>query len=56
VTPCGAAAAEQAGDAASARDQHAALLPVTERVMGIEHPDTLGVRARLAHWSEQAKK
>ena len=30
-----------AGDAAGARDQYAALLPVRERVSGAEHPDTL---------------
>ena len=31
----------EAGDAAGARDQFAALLPVRERVLGPEHPDTL---------------
>src|ERR1035438_2669621 len=30
-----------AGDAAGARDQYAALVPVRERVSGAEHPDTL---------------
>jgi hypothetical protein len=29
-----------AGDAAGARDQHAALLPIIERVLGPEHPNT----------------
>ena len=38
----------QAGDAAAARDQFAALLPVRDRVSGAEHPDTLTVRAELA--------
>ena len=36
----------EAGDAAGARDQFAALLPVRERVLGPEHPDTLATRAR----------
>ena len=36
----------QAGDAAGARDQFAALLPVRERVQGAEHPDTLTTRAQ----------
>ena len=44
----------QAGDAAGARDQFAALLPVTERVLGTEHPDTLATRASLAYWTGQA--
>ena len=30
----------QAGDPAAARDEFAALLPVAERVLGPEHPDT----------------
>ena len=34
----------QAGDAAGARDQFAALLPIRERVLGPEHPDTLTTR------------
>ena len=46
--------AGQAGDAAAARDQFAALLPVTERVLGAEHPDTLATRASLAYWTGQA--
>ncbi|WP_198169417.1 tetratricopeptide repeat protein [Herbidospora daliensis] len=41
----------QAGDAAGARDQFAALLPVRERVSGAEHPDTLTARHELALWS-----
>jgi hypothetical protein len=44
----------EAGDAAGARDQHAALLPIQERVLGPDHPDTLAVRADLAHWIAQA--
>ena len=44
-----------AGDAAGARDQYAALLPVTERVLGAEHPDTLTDRANLAHWTRLAR-
>ena len=41
----------QAGDAAAARDQYAALLPIHERVLGPEHPDTLPVRSSLARWT-----
>ena len=37
----------EAGDAARARDQFAALLPVLERVSGPEHPDTLAARGYL---------
>ena len=44
----------QAGDAAGARDQYAALLPISERVLGAEHPDTLAARANLARWTGQA--
>ena len=43
-----------AGDAAAARDQYAALLPVYERVLGPEHPDTLADRGNLARWTGQA--
>ena len=46
--------AGQAGDAAAARDQFAALLPIAERVLGPEHPDTLAARASLAYWIGQA--
>ncbi|UBU18187.1 tetratricopeptide repeat protein [Nonomuraea gerenzanensis] len=42
------------GDVAGARDQFAALLPITERVSGAEHPDTLTARANLAYWSGEA--
>ena len=41
----------QAGDAAGARDQFAALVPVLKRVQGREHPDTLAARANLASWT-----
>ena len=44
-----------AGDAAGARDQYAALLPVVERVLGTEHPDTLRDRANLAYWTEKTE-
>ncbi|MEV3985315.1 tetratricopeptide repeat protein [Nonomuraea sp. NPDC049758] len=44
----------QAGDAAAARDQLAALLPVRERVLGAEHPHTLSTRHYLADWTGQA--
>jgi hypothetical protein len=46
--------AEEAGDAAGARGQYAALLPVYERVLGPEHPDTLATRNNLAYWTRQA--
>jgi len=44
-----------AGDAAGARDQFAALLPVRERVLGAEHPETLATRHSLADWTGQAE-
>jgi len=44
-----------AGDAAGAREQFAALLPVRERVSGPEHPDTLTARHNLASWTGQAR-
>jgi hypothetical protein len=37
-----------AGDAASARDQYAARLPIRERALGPDHPDTLAMRHELA--------
>ena len=44
----------EAGDAAGARDQFAALLPVRERVLGPEHPETLETRHDLARWTGEA--
>jgi hypothetical protein len=44
-----------AGDAAGARDQFAALLPIQERVLGPEHPHTLATRTSLAHWTERSQ-
>ena len=44
-----------AGDAAEARAQHEALLPVVERVLGPEHPLTLNVRAEIAHWTRKSR-
>ena len=44
----------QAGDAAGARDQYAALLPARVQVLGPEHPDTLATRHRLAYWTARA--
>ncbi|WP_157519317.1 hypothetical protein [Herbidospora mongoliensis] len=35
-----------AGDAARARDQYAAQLPIRERVLGAGHPGTLTARAQ----------
>ena len=43
----------KAGDAAAARDQFAALLPIHERVLGPEHPDTLITRDNLAYWARE---
>jgi hypothetical protein len=43
-----------AGDAAGARDQCAALLPIRERVLGAEHPGTLAARHNLARWTGEA--
>jgi hypothetical protein len=41
------------GDPAAARDLFAALLPVFERVLGLEHPHTLAPSASLSRpaWS-----
>ena len=44
----------RAGDAAGARDQYAALLPIRERVLGPEHLDTLITRNQLAHRTGEA--
>jgi hypothetical protein len=43
-----------AGDAAGARDQFAALLPICEQVSDAEHPDTLPTRHELARWTGEA--
>ena len=44
----------EAGDAAGARDQLAALLPVSERVLGPEHRRTLVTRNQLARRTGEA--
>ena len=44
----------EAGNAAGARDQLAALLPIQRQVLGREHPDTLATRDDLAHWTKRA--
>ena len=44
----------EAGHAAGARNQFAALLPTRERVLGTEHPDTLTTRGNLAYWTREA--
>ena len=49
-----ARATGEAGDAAAARDQYAALVAARERVSGPEHPDTLSARACLARWTGEA--
>ena len=46
----------QAGHAAGARDQLAALLPIRERVLGPEHPDTLDTRHNLAYWTGKTEE
>jgi hypothetical protein len=46
----------QAGDAAAARDEYAALLPVFERVLGPAHTVTMSTRANLACWTEEADR
>jgi hypothetical protein len=43
-----------AGDAATARDQLAVVLPIRERVQGPHHPHTLATRHNLAYWTEKA--
>jgi hypothetical protein len=43
-----------AGNAAGARDQYAALLPIEEQVLGAEHPETLTARSGLARWTGDA--
>ncbi len=55
VTPTRCRTTGEAGDAAGARDQVAALLPIRERVQGPEHPDTLTTRHDLASWTGQAR-
>lgn len=49
-----ARSAAEAGDAASARDQLAALLQVRERLIGAEHPSTLTTRRDVAYWTGKA--
>jgi hypothetical protein len=44
----------KAGDAAGARDQYAALVPVCERILGPEGPISLAARYGLARWSGAA--
>jgi uncharacterized protein DUF4062/tetratricopeptide repeat protein len=44
----------EAGDAAGARDRHAALLPIREQVQGPENPGTLWTRGNLAWWTGEA--
>ncbi|BCJ46581.1 hypothetical protein GCM10010168_38960 [Actinoplanes ianthinogenes] len=39
---------------AGARDQFAALLPLRERILGPEHPETLATRHGLAFWTGSA--
>jgi hypothetical protein len=43
-----------AGDAAAARDQYAALVPICERVFGAEHWETLAARGNLANYTGEA--
>ena len=39
-----------------ARDQYAELLPIYDRVIGAEHPETLAVRGNLARWTREADR
>jgi hypothetical protein len=41
---------------AGARDQFAALLPISERVLGPEHPTTLITRGSLASWTGRSER
>jgi hypothetical protein len=41
----------EAGNAAAARDQFAALLPIEEQILGPEHPGTLTTRDNLANYT-----
>jgi len=43
----------EAGDAAGARDQLAALLPMLERVLGPDDPNTRSVRDYLNYWTRR---
>ncbi|MBB5076341.1 tetratricopeptide repeat protein [Nonomuraea endophytica] len=43
------------GDAVAAGAMYAEMLPISERVLGPEHPETPAVRANLAFWSDQAE-
>ena len=45
----------EAGDRAGARDQFAALLPISKRVLGPKHPDTRAARGSKAYWTMRAK-
>lgn len=44
-----------AGDAAAARDQFAALVPMHDRVLGSKQRDTLRTRHELAYWTGVAR-
>ena len=44
----------EAGEAARARDQFAALIPAFERVLGPGHPHTLTARDNLARWTGES--
>jgi hypothetical protein len=44
----------EAGDAAGARDQFAALLLSCERFLGPGHRTTLETRSNLTYWEEKA--
>jgi len=38
------------------KDQYAALLPIRERVLGPEHPETQVTRHELAYWTQEAAR
>jgi hypothetical protein len=45
---------DEAEDAAGLRDQFAALMPVTDRILRDEHPDTPAARADVTHGPDHA--
>jgi hypothetical protein len=46
----------QCGPGVADADMVAALLPVRERVLGLEHPGTLTARANLVYWTRMADR
>lgn len=44
----------EAGNSASARDQFAALIPISERISGLDHHRAVAARASLEYWTSKA--